>query len=436
MKTNRVLWYLLLVLASAPLHAAPQAQLPFFYRLLQTLGAWLTPVPLVYANATPERDVYTAMSHMLLELTRPDDHVVLVGRDGVYCVFRITATYTAVPLLQATPSHPGEFAELASRYQRVWVILDDPRAGWQAQPPAALAPTLASQYMHLPLPLPTYFADASVTPGSTNFWLLRANLLQRIATLSPAQLNPRFFLDLSQTYRRFGDATNAVLTLQKGANAFPADPHLQRRLAECYYDDMKDYRQAIEHNRRAARNFRLLYASPMYEALFNTALAYQNLGEDANAQLQYHDILNELDRYPDVLWESRTRRYLGNLLLKMGNTNDALRQFQLDLRLRAQHPGYSYDRLLGLLHDLKRNDAYARTARAYFDLCGSNDVRAIIRYLPLLHNEANYAVRTNALLSARAWLARDAALKTELRRHPAWIMWTNLTLSAGLAPEQ
>lgn len=435
MKTNRIWWYLLLALTSSPLLAAPQAQLPLFYRLIQTLGAWATPVPLVYANATPERDAYAAMSRLLLDLTRPDDRVVLVGRDGIYSVFRITATYTAVPLLPATPSQPGDFAALATRYQRVWVILDDPRAGWHAQPPAALAPVLASQYMNLPLPLPTYFADASVTPGSTNFWLLRANLLQRIAALSPAQLTAHFILDLSLTYRRFGDPTNALLTLQKGVDAFPANPYLHRRLAECYFDDMKDYRQAIEHNRRAARNYRLLYATPMYDALFNTALAYQNLGQDLHAQLQYNDILAELDQYPDALWESRTRRYLGNLLLKMGNTNEALRHFQLDLRLRAQHPGYSYDRLLELLHDLRRHDAYARLAREYFDVCGSNDVRAIIRYLPILHHTADHAMRTNALLQARAWMSRNVALKDELRRHPSWTDWTNITLTLGLAPE-
>jgi len=436
MKTNRLSWFIPLALLAVPLHAAPQPQLPFLYRLVQRLGAWITPVPLVYANATPERDAYDAMSRMLCQLTRPDDHLVLVSRDGMYSVFRITAAYSAVPLLQTTPPSPNEFAAFATRYQRVWVVLDDPRAGWQAQPPATLAPALASHYMLLPLPLPTYFTDAAVPPGSTNFWLLRAHLLQRIAALSPEQLNPRFFLDLSQTYRRFGDPTNALLTLQKGTAAFPADPYLERRLAEMYFDVLKDYRQAIEHNRRAARNFRLMYAAPMYEALFNTALAYQNLGEHASAQLQYQDILNELDRYPDALWESRTRRYLGNVLLTRGHTNDALRQFQLDLRLHAQHPGYSYDRLLGLLHDLQRPDAYARLARTYFDLCGSNDVRALIRYLPLLRDEPDYTVRTNALLSARAWMTRDAALKAEFRRTPSWVAWTNLTLSLGLAPEQ
>jgi len=422
---------------AASLPAVPQPQLPLFYRLAQKLGMWITPVPLIYAHASSERESYDAMTSMLLALARPDDYLVLVNREGVYCVFRVTAAYSAVPALQNAPHAPDEFATLASRYQRIWVVLDDPRAGWQAQPPPAIAATLASQYMNLPLPLPTYFSDAALVPGSTNFWLVRATLLQRIADLSPDQLNPRFFLDLSQTYRRFGDPSNAVAALTNGVTAFPADPYLQRRLAECYYDDLKDYQRAIDHNRILARNYRLRYAIPMYEALFNTALCYQNLGDTEKAQMQYVEVLSTLDEFPDALWESRTRRYLGNLLLTRGLTNDALQQFQLDLRLRAQHPGYSYDRLLGLYDDLRRPDAYARTARTFFDLCGSNDVRAIARYLPVLRAEPQHAVITSALASARVWLSRDAALKNEFRRNAAWwTAWTNMTLSHGLAPEQ
>ncbi|MCX7846436.1 MAG: tetratricopeptide repeat protein [bacterium] len=432
--TSVLLAWVVCALTATPLLAAP-TRLPFAYRLFRALSSLVTPVPLIYANATREHEVYDAMTRILAELTRPDDHLVLINPDGRYCAFRITADQNAVPLLQASQSDPTEFSQFASRYQRVWVVLDNPQAGWQAQPPATLAPTLAAQYMQLPLPLPTYFADASFPPGSTNFWLLRAHLLQRIAATSPAQLNPRFFLDLAQTYRRYGDLTNTILTLQKGLDAFPTDPYLARRLAETYFDECKDYRQAIHYNRLAARNFRLTFATPMYEALFNTALAYQQLGEDANAQLQFADILSELDQYPDQLWESRTRRYLGNLLLKMGNTNEAIRQFQLDLRLSAQHPGYSYDRLLGLFQDMKRADAYARTAHSFFFACGTNDVRALVRYLPILLHESDRTLLTNALLSARAWLARNPTLKNEFHRQPAWTVWTNLMFTLGFAPE-
>lgn len=434
MKTNRLrgLLFLTFVILALPTSAAAA---PLLYRVLHTVGSWFTPVPLLYANATPERTSYDALTRMLHELTRPNDHLVLVARDSTYCVFRLTADQNAVPLLLTTSTDPNEFAQFATRYQRVWVIVDDPRAGWEAQPPPALAATLASSYMALPLPLPTYFADASLPPGSTNFWLFRAHLLQRIATAFTNQLNPRFHLDLAQTYRRYGDVNNAIRVLQEGVTRFPSDPYLARRLAECYYDDVKDYRQAIHYNRMAARNFRLKFASPMYEALFNSALAYQNLGEDSNAQLQFNEILAELDQYPDPLWESRTRRYLGNLLLKLGNTNEAIRQFNLDLRTRAQHPGYSYDRVLALYRDLRRSDEYARTARAFFELCGSNDVRALTHYLSVLQTDPDRATVTNALLRARAWLARDANLRQEFRRLPSWSVWTNLMLSLGYAPE-
>jgi hypothetical protein len=137
----------------------------------------------------------------------------------------------------------------------------------------------------------------------------------------------------------------------------------------------------------------------------------------------------------DPLWQSRTRRYLGDLLLKMGDTNAALAQFQLDTRSTAQHPAYSYNKVLDLSAALRRPVVYADAVRAYYAACNTNDAQAIVRYVDFMHRVAAPSDAQAAVKEARQILANHPALLQTLQATPAWWQtWTNIVQRHNLSP--
>jgi tetratricopeptide (TPR) repeat protein len=423
----------LLVLWSGPLSAS--ANLATLATVVQRGLAWLAPVPFDYAASTDVLQRMDPVLQMMLRLVAHADLLVVMRKDGAYTVFLVTGNNSHVPLLEPLAAQTARFAQLREKYQRVWVILVDPRGNWQMQPPAQFAAQLATDYVTIPLTVPVYCSIKDEVKGTRDYYAAQAALLEQVRATSAAELSPKFYMELGQVYRRCGDVTNALQAYEGGAMRFPEDPYLHRRTAELYYNDCHDYARAIDFNKKANMVHLRAFGLPMYEALFNTAMAYERRGEPAKAQVQYQDILALLNEAPDPLWESRTRRYYGGLLLGTGHTNEALFQFQVDTRATVLPPAYSFNMVLDLSAATHQPQLHAATARAYFDLCGTNDARALVRYAEVVHAGRDIAATRAVVATAKQWMARNPILSVQLRSTPAWWRsWTNITLQAGQTP--
>ncbi len=428
-QSGRTCW-LALLLWSATLAASANPS-----TLSTAILAWLAPVPFDYAASTDVLQRMDPVLQIMLRLVGRDDLLVLMRKDGAYTVFLVAGSNTLVPLLAPLTAQPARFAQLHMKHQRVWVMLVDPRGNWQMQPPAMFAPQLAAEYVTIPLTFPVYCSIKNRIKGTTNYYMAQAALLEQVRRVSETELSPKFYMELGQIYRRYGDSTNALQTYERGATRFPDDPYLQRRTAELYFNDYHDYVRAIDFNKKANMVHLRAFGTPMYEALFNTAMAYERLGDPAKATVQYQDILALLNESPDPLWESRTRRYFGGLLLGIGRTNEALLHFQLDTRANVLPPAYSFNMVLDLSAATQQPQLYADTARAYFNACGTNDARALVRYAEVVY-AARVTEATRAVITtAKQWMTRNPALSAQLRGTPAWWRsWTNIAIQTGLAP--
>ncbi|MCX7002438.1 MAG: tetratricopeptide repeat protein [bacterium] len=432
-RPGRACWLALLVLWGGA-RSAP-ADFSTLSAVMQRSLAWLTPVPFDYAASADVLQRMDPVLQTMLRLVARDDVLVVMRKDGAYTVFLVAGNNTLVPLLAPMAEQPARFAQLRAKHQRVWVMLVDPRGDWQMQPPELFAPQLAAEYVTIPLTFPVYCSIKEGVKGTTNYFIAQAALLEQVRRVSEAGLSPKFYMELGQIYRRYGDVTNALQTYESGALRFPDDPYLQRRTAELYFSDYHDYARAIDFNKKANMVHLSTFGIPMYEALFNSAMAYERRGEPAKAKVQYQDILALLNESPDPLWESRTRRYFGGLLLAIGHTNEALLHFQLDTRATVQSPAYSFNMVLDLSAATRQPQLYADTARMYFYMCGTNDARALVRYAEVVH-AARVTAETRAVVTtAKQWMTRNPALSTQLRGTPAWWRsWTNIAIQTGLSP--
>jgi tetratricopeptide (TPR) repeat protein len=422
---------LLLAGAAAPV----AADLATSYAALQRRLTWLVPVPLRYAAAQDALQDMDPVLQLMLELMARDDVLVLLRRDGAYSTFVVTGEKGLLPLMAPLADQGKRFERLASEYPRVWIMLTDPRGSWQMQPPEQYAAHLAARYMTIPLAVPVYCSMQGTIKGTTNYYRMQAALLEHVRQVSTSVVSPKFFIELGRVYRAGGDITNALHTYELGASLFPNDPYLQRRTAELYFSNWGDYARAIAFNKEANLAHRRAFGTPMFEALFNSAMAYERLGNKANAEVQYRDILAQLDEYTDPLWESRTRRYYGLLLLSMARTNDALFQFQLDARATVQPPAYSYGMVLDLSAATGQQQLYTDTARTFFNVCGTNDARALVRHAEDVAAREGAAAVRPIITTAKQWMVRNPALVEQLRGTPAWWRtWTNIALRAGVAP--
>jgi len=400
-----------------------------------TVGALTTLLPLRYAQSTYEVAAGAEMLATLLDLAESDDVLVLMQRDGSYGAFCIDDAKNATPLMLSSASAVERFSRLHHEFAHVWVLLIAPRGSASLTPPAQYRSVLQTQYMAVPLPFPAYYAARTTITGTTAMLSARVALLERIRLKCSTALSAQFFLDLGQLYQRLGEVTNAHRVYIAGAASFPEDPYLQRRLADSYFTAFRDYTNAITYNKAAVLNYKRMYGAPMYEAMFSIAMSYERDGELDKAQIQYQSILAQLEDVMDPLWQSRTRRYLGDLLLKMGDTNAALAQFQLDTRSTAQHPAYSYNKVLDLSAALRRPVVYADAVRAYYAACNTNDAQAIVRYVDFMHRVAAPSDAQAAVKEARQILANHPALLQTLQATPAWWQtWTNIVQRHNLSP--
>jgi len=436
--SKRIIILLLLTLiafSSSNCRAAEKQ--PKLYDYIQKVSEYIKPLPLLYAQKSDMRNEYDNMMNILFSLMSYGDALVIMTPDGDYSVFIYKKRNEFI--LKATQHEKlnTEFENLLNKYNKIWVVVVDYRAGWQAQPPNQYLPVLKKKYMDLPLPMPTYFANKNVAVGSTNFWLNKAKLLKKVAEISPENRNPRLYLRLGQVYRRFGRLEEAVKSYEKGIKYFPDDPFLHRELGECYYWEYSPplLEESIKENRIANQCHISKFGKPKYDAMFNIAMAYRDLGERTKAQLQYNDILRAINEFPDNYFESQTRRYLAKVYLENGQTNDARLQYELDIQLAAQPLSYSYNNLLDIYDTNNEKKEYKNTIKEYFEICGNKDPAAIVRYIDYVKNNENKPFIIKNINTVKKWMSSNTNLISKIKSNPNWWnVWTNVTINCGISP--
>ena len=410
---------------------------PKLYDYIQKISEKIKPLPLLYAQKSDRRSEYENMMNILFTLMHLGDTLVIMTPDGDYAVFTYLKKNKIVLKATKYEELTADFKSLLDDNKRVWVVVVDHRAGWQAQPPSQYLPVFKKEYMELPLPMPTYFANKDVLVGTTNFWINKAALLKKVAEISPENRNPRLYLRLGQVYRRFGKLEEAVKAYEKGIRYFPEDPFLHRELGACYYWEYSPplLEESIKENRLANQCHISKFGKPKYDAMFNIAMAYRDLGELNKAQFQYNDILRSINEFPDNYFESQTRRYLANVYLENGKTNDARLQYELDIKLAAQPLPYSYNKLLDILDANNDRKGYNDTIKEYFEVCGNKDPSAIIRYIDYAKNNEDKQLIIDDINVAKSWMQTDTNLFGKIKSHPEWWnIWTNVTIDCGISP--
>ena len=413
------------------------AKQPKLYDYIQKISEHIKPLPLLYAQKSDRRLEYENMMNILFSLMYLGDTLVIMTPDGDYAVFTYLKKNKIVLKSTQYEELTSNFKSLLDDYKRIWVVVVDHRAGWQAQPPSQYLPVLKKDYMALPLPMPTYFADKGVVVGSTNFWINKAALLKKVAEISPQNRNPRLYLRLGQVYRRFGKLEEAVKTYEKGIKYFPEDPFLHRELGACYYWEYSPplLEESIKENRIANQCHISKFGKPKYDAMFNAAMAYRDLGELTKAQLQYNDILRSINEFPDNYFESQTRRYLANVYLESGRTNDARLQYELDIKLAAQPLPYSYNKLLDIYDVNGEKKKYSDAVKEYFEVCGNKDPSAIIRYIDYVKDSEEKQLIIEDINVVKTWMQSNTNLLNKIRLNPEWWdIWTNVTINCGVSP--
>ena len=426
-----------LALIAALMASAMPLRAGNLYRSLQSLTCHLEPLPLRCAKEdTAYRGADDTLS-FVYSLASPDDRLVLLMRDGSYTLFSIAEGHNLVPVMVNPPQAREVFESLTGISARVWVVCADALVGAAPQPPAQYAALLNSRYLLLSLPMPTYCGDFSASLVSTNHLLRQAALFESLSASNPGFVTQQFYIALGHIYRQVDSNAAALSTYRRGIGQFPESPAIHRAMADCYFVAFSNYPEAIEYNFKANQlHKRQFQGQPLYEAVFSTALAYERMGDLTKAQLQYNDILGTIDAFPDIEWESRTRHYLGDLYLRKGMTNEAVRQFQIDLDIAGVKSSYAFQRLLAMFDAPGSARSYADTARAYFQRCGTNDAYAIFAHIRTLDQGNDIIKLAEAVRTARTWMHTRPALVADLRKQTDWwALWTAVTARVGVPAE-
>lgn len=408
-----------------------------FYNYIKKISEKITPLPLLYAKEKERRSEYDNVMNILFSLMYSGDTLVIMTPDGDYTpfVFQTKNKIIAQPVRHdALQKH---FDDIFKEHGRVWVVVVDYRAGWQAQPPQQYLKTLQTKFMELPLPMPTFFADKNIVIGSTNYWHKKTELLEKVLKINKKNRNPRLYLRLGQVCRRFGKLDKAVSAYQNGIKNFPDDPFLHRELGECYYWEYSPplLEESIKENRLANQYHISKFGKPKYDAMFNMAMAYRDLGELKKAQFQYNDILRAVNEFPNDYFESQTRRYLGNLYLETGDTNSAATQYKLDLNLSAQSPAYSYRKLIDIYFSDNQTNKYIETLNEYYNKCGKKEPDAIIRYIKHIKIGNDNNIISAEVKKAKIWMHANTNLYNKIKLNPEWWnIWTNAAIDSGISP--
>lgn len=391
------------------------------YRAIKGISDLLTPIPLRYSTVQEGENVREQMYSIMNKLFRSGDCFIILTPDGEATVIEYINPREMIFHSKGNQPPDVLLNELQKRFPRVWVLLFDERAGRHAQPTTGFAGPLKNYFFRMPLPLPLYVSGETISDSNTNRWKNEVRMLSTIIDF-PDLTTPELYRQLGVAHRSLGNVQKSIEVFSKGVGLFPNDYQLQRELGATYYFYVKpkEREKSIEFNRTASRLHKQMTGKPFFEALFNMAMAYADMNELLKARIIYQDILDQLSDFPDPLWESRTRRYLSNVLLQEGNTNRAIVELELELQTKAQPPGYTYRKLLDLYSGQNRQNDFYRTLETYFNEFGHEDAEAVKRYTTFMWDYGSDSNIVAATVTTRKLIQENENLLNDVKKDETW----------------
>ncbi len=391
------------------------------YRAIKGISDILMPLPLRYSTVQEGENVRAQMYKIMNTLLRRGDCFIILTPDGEATILEYINPREMVFHSKGNLAPDILLDELQKRFPRVWVLLFDERAGRHAQPASGYAGPLKNYFFRMPLPLPLYVSGEIISDSQTNRWQNEVRMLSTIIDF-PDLATPELYRQLGIAHRSLGNIDTSLDVFSKGVGLFPNDYQLQRALGATYYFYVKppQREKSIEYNRTATRLHKQVTGTPFFEAMFNMAMAYADMDELLKARIIYQDILDSLTDFPDPLWESRTRRYLSNVLLKEGTTNRAIVELELELETKAQPPGYTYRRLLDLYSSQNRQNDFYRTLETYYNEFGHEDSEAVKRYTTFMWEYGSDSNIVAATVSTRKLIQANETLLNDVKKDTEW----------------
>lgn len=375
---------------------------------------------------------------VMSQFIREDDALVIMQTDGNYTLQIYEGSgvyaYRYIPAVNLET----EFANLIEKYGRVWVfIYNGVLSSGSIFVPKQYQSVLAEQYQSC-FTLPLFFGETVYLEKNEKSEMARALFSQQLLNYISDIAKEIDYRDLAIFFQKAGQYENAKNVLEKALFLFPNSALLYRTLAECYVSssNLEAYDKIYHCNLMANALSRAVSGKAHLTALFQNAIFTSRKGYLERARRLYLSLIDLFGNQPDPYLESQVRRYFTkDVLLPMGDTNEAISQLLVDINAGAQDMDYSYNLLLDILDNCGYGNAAVSLGYGYFKYKNHQDVKSAMRYgaMAVKYGTLEQLKEAVSMLSERN--RYNPLLVEKLRLEKEWYRdWTNATLSHGLVP--
>ena len=397
-------------------------------------------VPFEYMQtiATYDSEANTKTWDVLKHFIKEGDALIIIQPDGNYTlqVYRGQGIYDFRCIPEALLQQ--EFLDMTKNYERVWVFLyNGVLQSGSISIPEAYRSVLKEQYLAC-FKLPLFFGDRAYLDKTEQSELGKAvfaqNLLEYISDIATAV----DYRDLSVVFQKAGQLESAKEVLLQAVKAFPNNAMLFRRLAECYKDadDLAAYDKIFSYNVRANIFSRAKDKMPMLDALFQNAIFTSRMKEYDRAKTLYLALVKLFSQYENKKLESQVRRYfVKDVLLPMGDTNEAISQLLVDIYLGSQAPDYSYNYLLDIVDNCGYSNAAVSAGYGFFKVSSNQSIEPALRYAKMALKYGTEEQLVQAINNVADRSRYNPNLQKEMRKQKdLYNAWTNAAISRKLVP--
>ena len=428
----------------------------FFSRVFQGAGKKILLAALAVALIYPILRVYSVpFSYMqevynydsdanmktwsvMSQFIREDDALVIMQTDGNYTLQiyqgRGVYAYRYIPAVNLEL----EFAHLIEKYGRVWVfVYNGVLSSGSLFVPKQYQAVLDEQYQSC-FTLPLFFGETVYLEKDERSEMARALFSQQLLNYISDIAKEIDYRDLAVFFLKAGQYENAKNVLEKALFLFPNSALLYRTLAECYVSSggLEAYEKIYQSNLMANALSRAITGKAHLTALFQNAIYTARKGLLERARRLYLSLIDLFGNQPDPYLESQVRRYFTkDVLLPMGDTNEAISQLLVDINAGAQNMDYSYNLLLDILDNCGYSNAAVSLGYGYFKYNNHQDVKSAVRYgeMAVKYGTLDQLKEAIDLISERN--RYNPLLVEKLKLETEWYRaWTNAALSHGLVP--
>ncbi len=376
--------------------------------------------------------------NVMSQFIREGDALVIMQTDGNYTVQIYDGKGVYVYRYVASVNLQSEFGELINKYGRVWVfIYNGVLSSGNIFIPAAYQEVLKEQYQSC-FSLPLFFGEKIYLEKNEKAEMARALFSQQLLNYISDIAKEIDYRDLAVFFQKAGQYENAKNVLEKALSLFPNSPLLYRTLAEVYVSsgNLAAYDEIYHNNVMANSLSRATTGKAHMTALFQNAIFTSRKGLLEKARVLYLSLIDIFGTQPDPYLESQVRRYFTkDVLLPMGDTNEAISQLLVDINTGAQSMDYSYNLLLDILDNCGYSNASVSLGYSFFKYKGHQDVDSARRYgaAAVKYGTFDQLKEAASLISERN--RYNPLLAEKLKLDAEWYRnWTNATLSRGLIP--